>query len=116
MPVCGGAAGSCTVTQSPRRPGGEGEGSVVSSGDALDDRQAEADTGVVGAYAFGAAPERFGEGPDQLWAELVAGVLDREHDGLGADGGADLHGAVCREVVDDGVVQEVRSHLQQKGG
>ena len=34
-------------------PRGEGEGSVVCFGDALDDRQAEADACVVGAYAFG---------------------------------------------------------------
>jgi len=39
-------------------PGGEGEGSVVCLGDALDDGQAEADTCVVGAYAFGPALER----------------------------------------------------------
>ena len=44
----------------------------------------------------------------------VAGVLDHEHGGLGADGGVDLHDAVFGEVVDDGVVQEVRGHLQQE--
>src|SRR6185312_7112655 len=33
--------------------GVEGERSVVRLGDALDDRQTEADTGVVGAYPFG---------------------------------------------------------------
>ena len=69
---------------------------------------------MVTAYAFGAALERFGECRDQLWSELLAGVLDGEHDGLGADGGVDLHGAVFGEVVDDGVVQEVRGHLQQE--
>ena len=37
------------------------------------------------ADAFGAALERFGECRDQLRGELLAGVLDREHDGLGAD-------------------------------
>jgi hypothetical protein len=42
-------------------PGGEGEGSVVCLGDALDDCQAEADACVVGAYAFGAAPKRLGK-------------------------------------------------------
>ena len=36
-------------------PGDEGEGAVVRLGDAFDDCQAEADTSVVGAYAFGAA-------------------------------------------------------------
>jgi len=42
-------------------PGGEGEGSVVCLGDAFDDCQAEADTCVVGAYAFGAAKKRLGK-------------------------------------------------------
>ncbi len=45
-------------------------------GDALDDCQAEADTCVVGAYAFGAAMKRLDERGDQLWGELLAGVLD----------------------------------------
>ena len=83
-------------------------------GDALDDRQAEADTCMVTAYAFGTALERFGERRDQLWSELVAGVLHSEHDGLGADGRVDLHDAVLGEIVDDGIVQEVRGHLQQE--
>ena len=48
-------------------------------GDAFDDRQAEADTCVVGVYAFGAALKRLDERGDQLWGELLAGVLDREH-------------------------------------
>src|SRR5262245_35327358 len=81
-------------------PGGEGEGSVVCLRDALDDGQAETDTGMAGADAFGAALERFGEGRDQLGRELLAGVFDSQHDGLGADGGVDLHGAMFGEVVD----------------
>ena len=92
----------------------EGERSFVCLGDALDDRQSEADTCVVGADALGAALERFGERRDLLCAERVAGVLDREHDELGADGGVDLHAAVFGKVVDDGVVQEIRGHLQQE--
>ena len=48
-------------------------------GDALDDCQAEADTCVVGAYAFGAAKKRLAKRGNQLWGELLAGVLDREH-------------------------------------
>ncbi len=47
-------------------PGGEGEGSVVCLGDALDDCQAEAHPCVVGAYAFAAAKERFGKRGNQL--------------------------------------------------
>ena len=44
--------------QPPGGPGGEGEGSIVCLGDAFDDGQAKANTGVVGAYAFGAALKR----------------------------------------------------------
>lgn len=83
-------------------------------GDALDDCEAEADTRMATAYAFGALLERFGEGRDQLWSELLAGVLDSEHDGPGADGGAELHSAVFGEVVDDGVVEKVGGQLQQE--
>ena len=57
-----GAAGSCTVTRSPRGSGGEG--SVVCLGHALDDCQPEADACVVGAYAFGAAKKRLRKGGD----------------------------------------------------
>src|ERR687898_577045 len=59
-------------------PGGEGEGSVVCLGDAFDDCQAEADTCVVGAYAFGAAKKRLGKRGKQLWGELLAGGFDGE--------------------------------------
>jgi hypothetical protein len=86
----------------------------VGLGDALDDGQAEADTGMVTAYASTAPLEGLGERRDQLRAELVAGVFDGEHDGLAADGGAELDGAVFGKVVDDGVVQKVRGHLQQE--
>src|SRR5215218_1815665 len=95
-------------------PAGEVEGPVVRLGDALDDRQAEAHTGMVAADAFGAALERFRECRDQLWTEHLAAVLDREHDGLGALRCADLHRAVVGEIVDDRVVQEVRGQLQQE--
>src|SRR4051812_50099924 len=80
-----------------RGPGSEGEGSVVCLGDAFDDRQAEADPCMVGADAFGAALERFGERRDHLWRELLAGVFNSEHDGLGADGGAYSYGAVLAQ-------------------
>ena len=100
----------------PSGPGGEGEGSVVCLGDALDDRQAEADACVVGAYAFAAALKRLGKRGDQLWGELLAGVLDSEHHALGVNAGRDPHGALFRQVVDDRVVHEVRRHLQQERG
>jgi hypothetical protein len=57
-------------------PGGEGEGSVVCLGDALDDCEAETDACVVGAYAFGSALKRLGKGRYELRAELLAGVLN----------------------------------------
>jgi len=95
-------------------PGREGEGSVVCLGDALDDRQAEADTRVVGAYALGAAKKRLGERGNRLWRELLAGVLDGEHHALGVNAGRDPRGALFGQVVDDRVVHEVRAQLQQE--
>ena len=91
------AAGSCTVTQSP--PAARGVRVRVpscASGDALDDRQAEADARVVGAHALGAALERLGERGDQLRGERLAGVLDGEHHALGVSAGRDPHGARAR--------------------
>ena len=85
-------------------------------GDALDDGQAEADTCVIGAYALGAALKRLDKRGDQLWGELLAGVLDREHHALGVNAGGDPHRALFGQVVDDRVVHEVRGHLQQEGG
>jgi hypothetical protein len=82
--------------------------------DALDDRQAEADASVVGAYAFGAALKRLGQRGDQVRCERFARVLDPELHRLGVRGGRDPHGAVFRQVVDDRVVHEVRRHLQHE--
>src|SRR5205807_5027957 len=96
----------------PGGPGGEGEGSVVCLGDAFDDCQAEADTLVLGAYAFGAAAKRLDKRGNQLRGELLTGVLDSEHHTLGVNAGRDPHGALFRQIVDDRVVHEVRSHLQ----
>src|SRR5262245_7980308 len=56
----------------PGGSGREGEVPVVCLGDALDDRQAEADARVVVAYTFAAALERLGECRDQLLGELLA--------------------------------------------
>ena len=83
-------------------------------GDALHDCQAEADTCVVGPDAFGAAKKRLGERGDQLWRELLAGVLDGEHGIPGVNAGRDRHGALFGQVVDDRVLDEVRGHLQQE--
>ena len=50
------------MTQSPPAAGEvRGEGSVMCLGDAFDDRQAEADTSVVAAYAFGTALKWLGQ-------------------------------------------------------
>ena len=95
-------------------PGGEGEGSVVCLGDAFDDCQAEADTRVVGAYAFGAAKKRLRKRRNYLWGELLAGVLDGERHTLGVNAGRDPHGALFRQIVDDRVLHEVRRQLQQE--
>jgi hypothetical protein len=69
---------------------------------------------VVGAYSFGATLKRLDKRGNQLWGELLAGVLDREHHRLGVDAGRDPHGALVGQVVDDRVVHEVRGHLQQE--
>src|SRR5204863_1179842 len=69
---------------------------------------------MVVAYAFRAALKRLGERGDQLWGELLAGVLDGEHRTLGVKAGRDPHGASFRQIVDDRVVQEVRAQLQQE--
>ncbi len=60
--------GRRTVTRRPPAgPGGEVQGSGVGADDAVHDRQAEADTGVlVGAHAVRPAPEGFGERREQL--------------------------------------------------
>ena len=62
--------------ESPSGPGGEGEGSIVCLGDALDDRQAEADACVLGAYAFGAATKRLGKRSNR---EVELGQREAEH-------------------------------------
>ena len=83
-------------------------------GDALGDCQAEADARVVGAYAVGAATKPLDKRGNQLWGELLAGVLDGEHHGLGVSAGRDPHRALFGPVVDDRVVHEIRGHLQQE--
>src|ERR687890_444844 len=62
---------------------------------------------MVGAYAFGAAAKRLGKRRDQPRGELLAGVLDGEHDPLRVNAGRDPHGAPFGQVVDDRVVDEV---------
>ena len=69
---------------------------------------------MVGPYSFGAALKRLDECGDQLWGELLAGVLDREHRRIGAHAGRDPHAALFRQIVDDRVMHEVRTQLQQK--
>ncbi len=83
-------------------------------GDAFDDCQAEAGTCLVGADAFGASNKRLDKPWDQLWGELLAGVLDSERHSFRVNAGRDPDGALCRQVVDDRVVHEVRRQLQQE--
>jgi hypothetical protein len=84
--------------------------------DALDDCEAEADTCVVAAYAFGTALKRLGKRGDDGPRELLAGVLDGEHHALGIRRRREPHGSLFGQIVDDRVVHEVRRHLQQKRG
>src|SRR5205814_3174489 len=95
-------------------PRGESEGPVVCLGDALDDGQAEANACMVGAYAPGTALKRLAQRCNELWGELLAGVLDGEHHALRVSAGRDPHGALFGQVVDDRVVHEVRAQLQQE--
>ncbi len=46
--------------------------------DAFDDREAKADTFVVGTYAVRAALKWLGKRRHHLWGELLAGALDGE--------------------------------------
>ncbi len=84
-------------------------------GDALHDGQPEAHAGVVGMDPFGSALERLDQGGDQFRPQVVAGVLDREHHGVGERPGGGPDRAPLGHVVDDGVVDQVRRHLQQEG-
>jgi hypothetical protein len=86
----------------------------VCLGDALDDCEAEADAGVVGAYTFVATKKWLAKRGNQLWGEFLAGVLDRQHHALGVNAGRDPDGASFWHVVDDRVVHEVRTQLQQQ--
>ena len=83
-------------------------------GDALHDRQAEADARVIGAYALAAALKRLRECGNQLRVEPLAGVLDGEHRALGLNARRHPHRALLGEVVDDRVVHEIRRQLQQE--
>ena len=100
--------------QPTRVPGGNNEGSVVGAGDALDDRQAEADPGAIRVGPFDPTLERLGEGGHVLVGERRAGVLDREDHSVGVHAGRDPHRATVGQVVDDPVVHEVRGQLQQE--
>jgi hypothetical protein len=82
--------------------------------DVFYDCQAEAHSCVVRVYAFRATLKRLGKGRNQLGGKVLPGVLDREHHILGVNGRSDPYGAVLRQVVDDGVVYEVRRQLEQE--
>jgi hypothetical protein len=95
----------------PRR---EGERSVVCLGDALDDREAEADARVVFVDALRAALKRPGQRRDELRGEGAAGVLDGERRAVGPHACRHPDAAAVGQVVDDRVVHEVRRQLQQE--
>ena len=63
---------------------------------------------------FAAAKEGLDEGGDQPWGELHAGILDSKHHAVGVGVGRNPDGAAFRQGVDDRVVHEVRSQLQQE--
>jgi hypothetical protein len=48
-------------------------------GYALDDCQPKADACVVGMYSLGAALKWLDKCGNQMWGELLAGVLDSQH-------------------------------------
>ncbi len=115
LPVCGGAAGSCTVTQSP--PAARGvRVRVPSCAWVMLLTIARPRPTPAWSARTRLLPRRNGSTScgHQLWGELLAGVLDGEHHTLGVNGGRDPHGALFRQVVDDRVVHEVRSQLQQE--
>ncbi len=60
-------------------------------GDALGDREAEADARVVGPDAFVTAKKWLGERGDHLGRKRLAGVLDHELYDIGASTGRDPH-------------------------
>ena len=110
-----GAAGSCTVTRSP--PAARGVRVRVPSWAwvmLLTMARPRPTPAWSVRMRLGAALKRLGKRGDQLWGELLAGVLDREHHALGVNAGRDPHGALVGQVVDDRVVHEVRGHLQQE--
>ena len=110
------AAGSRTVTQSP--PAGRGTMvSVPSCAWAMLLTMARPRPTPAWSVRMRSVPRWNGSVSVETscGAELLAGVLDGEHDGVRRRAaGRDLHGAVVGQVVDDGVVHEVRGHLQQE--
>jgi hypothetical protein len=83
-------------------------------GDAPDNCEAEAGSYVVGVHALGPALERLCQRGNGLWGELLAGVHDGEHDGVGLTARGDPDRAPFGQVVHDGVVHQVRRQLEQE--
>lgn len=69
---------------------------------------------VVGTYPFCSALEGFGQGRDQFRRERMTRVLDSQHARVPLRFGVDRDGAARWEVVDDGVLDEVRHHPQHE--
>jgi hypothetical protein len=84
--------------------------------DALDERKAQAGARVVAVDAFSAPDERLDKRRNQLRSELLTGILDRQRHGLWLDACLDPDAALSSQVMDDGVVHEVRRQLEEQRG
>jgi hypothetical protein len=84
----------------------------VRLGDALHDRETQADTYLRIVDALGATLERLGKHGNELGVEPFAGVLHGQDHTGSLNAGSDADGSVLGQVVDDGIVYEVRSQLQ----
>lgn len=82
--------------------------------DTPDDRQAEADAGVIGTDAPGAPLEELGQRRDHGCSERLTGVLDRQRGPAVPNAGHYPYRAAVRQVVHDRVVHEIHDHLLQK--
>src|SRR5438067_1662884 len=61
-----------------------------------------------------AAGTRLGSRGDGLWGEVIAAVCDGEHSAAASNACRDPDAASVGQVVDDRVVHEVRSELEQE--
>ena len=79
-----------------------------------EDLVVEADIFKEGHDVVAAALKWLAKRGNQLGSELIAGVLDGEPYALGTNAGRHPHAPLFGQVVDDRVVHEVRTQLQQE--